>query len=163
MALPAQQGMRIKAPKAQDFARDKALDKEAFFKSYIEAIAHCSEMNMRFIDIGEGWAEMALPYDTRFVGDPQTGVIHGGALSALMDSCCGAAVLNHPSGQGGTATIGLRIDHLRAATPGQEIVVRATCYHTTRSVAFVNAVAHDDDTETPVATAAATFTVEAKA
>ncbi|WP_121063409.1 PaaI family thioesterase [Chachezhania antarctica] len=119
-------------------------------------------MNMRFIDVGEGWAEMGLPYDTRFVGDPKTGVIHGGALSALMDSCCGAAVLNHPAGHGGTATIGLRIDHLRAATPGQEITVRATCYHATRSVAFVRATAHDDDTETPVATAAGTFTIEAK-
>ncbi|WP_158968706.1 PaaI family thioesterase [Chachezhania sediminis] len=136
------------------------MDKDQFAKSYIDAIAHCRDMNMRFIEIGEGWAEMALPYDPRLIGDPRTGVIHGGALTALMDSCCGAAVLCHPAGGGGTATIGLRIDHLRGAAPGQEITVKATCYHATRSVAFVRALAYDDDRETPLATATGTFTVE---
>lgn len=127
---------------------------------FIEAIPHARALNMRLDFIGDGRAVLSMPWDARFVGDPATGVISGGAVSALMDTCCGAAVLSHPSARG-TATLDLRLDYLRAARPGQRIVARAECYHATRSVAFVRAVAHDDTADPPVATAAGAFTMEA--
>jgi len=129
-------------------------------RQFIEAIPHAKALGLTLSEIGEGRAVIAMPYDTRLVGDPDTGVIHGGAVSALMDTCCGAAVMSHPSAPGGTATIDLRIDYMRAATPGQTIVATAVCYHVTRSVAFVRATAVDDDSARPVATANGAFTVE---
>ncbi len=138
------------------------VDKAKFARQFIEAIPHSRALGMRLTDIGDGTAEITMDYDTRFVGDPKTGVIHGGAVSALMDTCCGAAVMSHPEAPAGTATIDLRIDYMRAATPGQAITTRATCYHITRSVAFVRAIAVDDDTEKPVASASGAFTVEGR-
>jgi uncharacterized protein (TIGR00369 family) len=128
-------------------------------QQFIEAIPHSRALGMRLERIGEGQAEISMAWDERFVGDPATGVISGGAVSALLDTCCGAAVLSHP-GARGTATLGLRIDYMRAARPGQRITARAECYHATRTVAFVRATAHDEDEGLPVATAAGAFTMD---
>lgn len=136
-------------------------DKKAqIARQFIQAIPHAKALGMELTDIGDGVATIEMNYDTRFVGDPETGVIHGGAVSALMDTCCGAAVMSHPKSPAGTATIDLRIDYMRPATPHQRLSTTATCYHVTRSVAFVRAVTYDDDHDRPVATATGAFTVE---
>lgn len=129
-------------------------------KQFIQALPHSVALGMDLTEIGDGIAEIRMPYDEGLVGDPETGVIHGGAVSALMDTCGGAAVMSHPTGAGGTATIDMRIDYMRPATPGQTIIARAECYHVTRSVAFVRATAVDDDADRPIATATSAFTVE---
>ena len=129
-------------------------------QQFIEAIPHARALGMQLDQIGDGRAVISMPWDERLVGDPSTGVISGGAVSALMDTCCGAAVLTFP-GSSGTATLDLRIDYMRAARSGQRIIARAECYHATRSVAFVRATAHDEDAEQlPVATANGAFTIE---
>lgn len=138
-------------------------DKLKRARQFIEAIPHSRDLGMTLIDISDGEAVITMPYDPRLIGDPETGVISGGAVSALMDTCCGAAVMSHPANTGATATIDLRIDYMRAASPGQAITTRATCYHVTRSVAFVRATAWDDDADNPVACATGAFTVEGKA
>ena len=136
-----------------DTRRDQA-------RKFILALPHCAALNMSVDDVGEGVAVMSMPWDDRLVGDPTTGVIHGGAVSTLMDTCGGTAVMAHPKGPLTTATLDLRIDYMRPATPGQAITATATCYHMTRTVAFVRAVATDDDTDNPVAAATGAFTVK---
>ncbi len=129
-------------------------------RQFIAAIPHARALAMRVESIGPGTAEISMPWDARLVGDPRTGVIAGGAVSALMDTCGGAAVMSHPEAPQGTATLDLRIDYMSPATPGQRIRARAEVYHLTRSVAFVRATATDDDPARPVATATGAFTVE---
>ncbi|MFT5342548.1 MAG: hypothetical protein ACI9BH_001762 [Paracoccaceae bacterium] len=137
-------------------------DQTKMARQFIQAIPHARALGMELTEIGNGQAAITMPYADHIVGDPKTGVIHGGAVSAVMDTCCGAAVMSHPSGPTGTATIDLRIDYMRAATPGQAVTARATCYHVGRSVAFVRATATDVDTGNPVATASGSFTVESQ-
>ncbi|ABV92588.1 thioesterase superfamily protein [Dinoroseobacter shibae DFL 12 = DSM 16493] len=135
-------------------------EKAQIARQFIELIPHSRALNMQVDEIADGVAVISMPYDPRLVGDTKTGVIHGGAVSALMDTCGGAAVMCHPEAPAGTATIDLRIDYMRAATPGDRLTARAECHHITRSVAFVRAVAMDSDTARPVAMATGAFTVE---
>ncbi|MFV0293905.1 MAG: PaaI family thioesterase [Paracoccus sp. (in: a-proteobacteria)] len=129
-------------------------------RQFIEAIPHARALGMTLDSLGAGNAEISMNWNEDFVGDPRSGVIHGGVISALMDTCCGAAVLAHPTSPVSTATIDLRIDYMRGAMPGQRITATAHCYHITRSVAFVRAQAMDEDRAHPVATATGAFTLE---
>lgn len=131
-------------------------------KQFIEILPHSRDLGMRVMDVSEGRAVLSMPYDTRLIGDPSTGVIAGGAVSALMDTCCGAAVIAHPRNSGATATLDLRIDYMRSAAPGDAITAEAVCYHVTRSVAFVRATAFDSDRDVAVASATGAFTVSAE-
>lgn len=139
-------------------AHDK---KAAIARQFIAAIPHSIALGMRADEVKAGRAELSLPYNARFVGDPETGVLHGGVVTALLDTAMGTAVISHPQSTSGTATIDLRIDYMRAAVPGQRLRAVAECYRVTRSVAFVKATAYDEGEE-PVASAAGAFTVEGK-
>ena len=97
------------------------------------------------------------PWRSDLVGDPETGVIHGGVITALLDNLCGvatAAALETPRSM---ATLDLRIDYMRPAEPGIDILGEAECYHLTRSVAFCRAWAYHDSRERVIATASGAF------
>src|SRR3954471_19651051 len=104
---------------------------------------------------GEAWS--SLPYRPVFVGDPETGVLHGGVVTAMLDESCGMAVQLALDGTRSIATLDLRIDYQKPATPGLAIRAHSVCYRVTRSLAFVRATAYQETLDEPVATATACF------
>ena len=108
---------------------------------------------------GEAWAR--LPYRPVFVGDTETGVLHGGVVTAMLDECCGMAVQLALDGTRAIATLDLRIDYQKPATPGLDIKAHSVCYRTTRSIAFVRSTAYQESEDDPVATATACFMIGA--
>ena len=108
---------------------------------------------------GEVWT--SLPYRPVFVGDTETGVIHGGVVTAMLDETCGMAVQLALDGTRSIATLDLRIDYQKPATPGLDIRAHSVCYRVTRSIAFVRATAYQETLDEPVATATACFMVGA--
>jgi len=119
-----------------------------------------SALGLRPISAEAGAASMAVAWRADLVGDPQSGVIAGGVVTTLLDQTCGMAVASLAQAESrltGLATLDLRIDYLRGAAPGREVIAKAHCYKLTSSIGFVRAAAFEDDESNPIATAQATF------
>jgi uncharacterized protein (TIGR00369 family) len=116
---------------------------------------------------GRGWVEIALPYAAQLIGYPDTGVIAGGAVYTVMDNACGMSVaISGPDDFEPTATIDLRIDYIKPATPHRTVMAFAECYKLTRRIGFVRGLAYHlpsdaDDTHAgrahPIAVVTGTF------
>ncbi|MBW8859921.1 MAG: PaaI family thioesterase [Caulobacter sp.] len=115
------------------------------------------------LEIGGGVAILKVPYRPEIVGDPETGVIAGGVVTTLLDHASSQAVHAAMAEWTTIATLDLRIDYMRPAEPGRDILARAHCYKLTRSVGFVRAVAYEDHPDNPVAAAQAAFMLDSSA
>lgn len=100
-----------------------------------------------------------VPYAEHLIGDPDTGVIHGGVITATLDNASGWSVRCHPNWSEGVsmATLDIRIDYMKPAVPGEDLYVEAECYRMGKSVAFVRALAFHSDKDDPVATSVGSF------
>lgn len=123
----------------------------------IAGVPHAAALNMSIIKLEESEVICKVPYDEKLVGNPDTGVIHGGVISSLLDNACGIAVTAKTKAFGSIATLDLRIDYMRPATPKEDIIATAECFRVTRSIAFVRGVAHHGDPKDPIATCTAAF------
>lgn len=123
------------------------------------SVPHNQALGLSVVELGAADATLRLPYAEHLVGNPATGVLHGGAVTTLLDATCGIAVFVKLARKARIVTLDLRIDYLKPATPGQALLARAECYKLTRSVAFVRALAHHGDPEHAVASAQGTFMI----
>ena len=127
---------------------------------HLAHIPHAAAIGMTLVSRGKHSCVVRVPYAAHLVGDPDTGVIHGGVITALLDNASGMAVRSEPEdGSEGQsmATLDLRIDYMRPAQPREDLIAEATCYRTTSNVAFVRAIAYHDDRNDPIASSVATF------
>jgi uncharacterized protein (TIGR00369 family) len=130
--------------------------------AFSRAVPHNQALGIRLLDITATEVMFELPYDAKLVGNPDTGTLHGGAITALLDGCSGAAVFAALTELVPIATLDLRIDYLKLAEPGKSVIGKASCYKMTRNVAFTRAVAYQDDPENVIAHSVGTFMLSTK-
>lgn len=121
---------------------DRAAKKLDLARAFSRGVPHNEALGMRVVAVTEAEVIYELPYDAKLVGNPETGTLHGGAITALLDATSGLAVFAALSELVPIATLDLRIDYLKPAEPHQAVIAKASCYKITRNVAFTRAIAY---------------------
>jgi uncharacterized protein (TIGR00369 family) len=124
---------------------------------FLSVLRHCQLLGMQVEHAGAEGMTLRLPRGPAIVGNPQTGVVHGGALTTLMDTTCGMATLCVLPRFEVCPTLDLRIDYMHPAAAGRDIFGFATCYRVTRDVIFTRGIAYQDDPQSPIAHVVGTF------
>ena len=132
-------------------------------KLFASMSPHMRLLGFKVVSIEGGVCVARLPYSDDLIGDPVSGVLHGGVVTSLLDTTGGAAVLSAIGTPLPLATLDLRIDYLRPSGPGRDIHARVECYKTTYNIAFTRGVAYDVDERDPVASMAATYMLRTQA
>jgi len=120
-------------------------------------------LGMEIIALVDREAVFRLAYRDDLAGNAETGVLHGGVITTLLDAVSGGAVFCSLPALSPVATLDLRIDYLKPATPGKDLFARARCYKTTRHIAFVRAWAYHQSQDDAVATASSLFMLSSSA
>ncbi len=123
-------------------------------------IPHAQAIGMSVVHVERAKATIKLPYDTKLIGNPETGVIHGGVVTTLLDNGSGLATALAMDEIRGMATLDLRIDYMMAATPDRDVFAFAHCFRMTKKVAFVRGIAYHDTPDDPIATSSAAFMLD---
>lgn len=94
-----------------------------------------------FLAAGDGHAEGRIAWRADLVGDPESGAVHGGVITALLDQLGGAAVMSKLIRPMPIATLDLRIDYLKPTPRGADVEGAVQCLKVTHDVAFVRGAA----------------------
>ncbi|MFO0570337.1 MAG: PaaI family thioesterase [Polyangiaceae bacterium] len=135
---------------------------ELYDQGFTQAVPHNRALGLRFVDFDRGSATILLPFAEHLVGNPETGVLHGGAITSLLDATCGAAVFMKLGEPMPIATLDLRIDYLKRGDPRKDVLCKATCYKVTRHVAFVRGLAYHESEDDPIAAASGSFIIQGR-
>ena len=123
----------------------------------LAGVPHAEALRLHVISLEAGKVICRVPFSEDLIGNPDTRVIHGGVITALLDNACGISVGSKTMLRGQIATLDLRIDYMKSATPDLDILAYAECFKVTRNIAFTRGVAYHTDREDPIATCAAAF------
>lgn len=139
---------------------DADFDPERFM-AYVSRVGHGGALGIAYHAHGDDWVELTLPYRAELVGVPARGIIASGPIISLMDMATSLAIWVKLGTFRHQATMDLRVDYLKPATPGEAIIGKGECYGLTKRVGFVRGVAHHGDPDDPIANVTGTFVATA--
>ncbi|WP_111733638.1 PaaI family thioesterase [Roseovarius amoyensis] len=95
-----------------------------------------THMALDIEDVSNEGVQVRMPFNPDFCVDSDQTLLHGGILTALLDSVFGLANFVSIEGVSAMVTLDLRVDYLRAARSRSDVIVRAHCFRKTRHIAF---------------------------
>jgi len=125
----------------------------------MQETAFARALDMTLVSAAAGVAVLKIPYQEKLVGNPDTGIVHGGVITSLLDHTLGCAVFSALETLELIATLDLRIDYMRAAEPGRDIFAHAAVTKIATSIAFASGTAYHDEPGDPIATSTAAFMI----
>lgn len=152
--------MRSQAIERATYKSDMSMSDTRIFERatrFLSALPHCQVLGLRVHQADTQGMTLILPYSSRIVGNPLNGVIHGGALTSLMDTTCGIATLCVLAEFEVCPTLDLRIDYMHPAEPHRDVYGFAQCYRVTPDIIFTRGFAYQDDPNQPIAHVVGTF------
>jgi uncharacterized protein (TIGR00369 family) len=128
---------------------------------FVDQLAQCRRLNLKVHEASEHHVLIELPYAHELIGYPDTGVIHGGVITTLMDTASGSAVVcsifEKYQALEISPTLDLRVDYMKPADPNKPVYGFAECYKISSSVAFTRGIAYQDSIDDPIAHAVGSF------
>lgn len=125
-----------------------------------QAVGLIKEMDIRIEQASADGVVMRMPHNPDFCIDEEGTLLHGGVLTALLDSAFGFANFSAIKDVASMATLDLRIDYLRPAKSRADVMVFADCYRQTRHVAFGSGkIWFDTESKEEIARGNATFAI----
>ncbi|MFZ1991566.1 MAG: PaaI family thioesterase [Alphaproteobacteria bacterium] len=115
------------------------------------------DLGFKLLRLERARAVVGVDYQEKLIGNPVTGVVHGGLITALLDHASAVAAIAALDKPTSIATLDMRIDYMRAAEPGRRIIGDATCFKLTKSIAFIRGTAYHDSADDPIATVVCTY------
>ncbi len=117
---------------------------------------HLKALGIEVVKVEIGKVLMKLTYHNDLVASPETGIIAGGAVTALLDTCSGFVSSTTLEPMGITATIDLRVDYLRTPELNKPIYAEVEVLRTTQFVVFTRGIAWQNK-EKPLACSVGNF------
>ncbi|HSN57217.1 MAG TPA: hotdog fold thioesterase [Candidatus Sulfomarinibacteraceae bacterium] len=116
-------------------------------------------LGLRCLEIRSGSVRVELPFRPELIGNPEIPALHGGALSATLDTTGGLAVWSQARPADRVSTIDLRIDFLRPGRAEAVIAVaRVVRLGSQVGVAELRAF-HPGDEDEPIAAGTGVYSV----
>jgi uncharacterized protein (TIGR00369 family) len=117
-------------------------------------------LGMKVVALGDGEVTLKLPFREDFIGDVTRPAVHGGVISALLDTTGGAAVFSKMNAGDSISTIDLLVDYLRPCPPG-DLVATAKVVRLGGRVALTQLSAYiEGDAEHLIATGRAAYNIK---
>lgn len=116
-------------------------------------------VNFRFLGVEGHELRAVVEADEVFILDPQSGTVHSGFATLVLDTVFGGTVMGEIERMQPIATIGLTVQHLRRARVGEKMLCKARYEGIHEDVAHVSGSIVAEETGEVLSTATGTFMV----